>query len=48
MGCTHNDGGNGMIARFAFEAGKADGSFIRFKLELPLGWLVLGRMFFGA
>jgi hypothetical protein len=34
-----------MIATFAFEAGRADGSTIRFKLKLSLGWLLLGRVF---
>ena len=37
-----------MLACFAFEAGKADGSYIRFKLEVPVGLLLLGRIFFGA
>jgi hypothetical protein len=36
-----------MIARFAFEAGKTNGSYIRFTLELPLGWLLLGRVLLG-
>jgi hypothetical protein len=48
MGCTHNVGEQGMLACFAFEAGKADGSYIRFKLEMPVALLLLGRMFFGA
>jgi hypothetical protein len=34
-----------MFASFAFEAGKADGSTIRFKLKLSLGLLFLGRVF---
>jgi hypothetical protein len=34
-----------MFASFAFEAGKADGSTIRFKLKLSLGMLLLSRVF---
>jgi hypothetical protein len=34
-----------LIATFAFEAGKADGSTIRFKLKLSFGWLLLSRIF---
>jgi hypothetical protein len=34
-----------MFASFAFEAGRADGSTIRFKLKLSLGMLLLGRFF---
>jgi hypothetical protein len=33
-----------MIAAFAFEAGKTNGSYIRFSLKLPFGWLVMVRM----
>jgi hypothetical protein len=34
-----------MLATFAFEAGRADGSTIRFKLKLTLGWFLLSRVF---
>lgn len=34
-----------MYAAFAFEAGKTDGSFVRFQLKFSLGWLLLCRMF---
>lgn len=34
-----------MYAAFAFEAGKTDGSFVRFQLKLSLGWLLLARIF---
>lgn len=34
-----------MHAIFAFEAGKTNGSIIRFKLKLSFGWLTLSRLF---
>jgi len=34
-----------MFASFAFEAGKANGSTVRFKLKLSLGMLLLSRIF---
>jgi hypothetical protein len=34
-----------MTATFAFEAGRADGSTIRFKLKLSLGLLLISRIF---
>jgi hypothetical protein len=33
-----------MFASFAFEAGKADGSTVRFKLKVSLGMLLLSRL----
>jgi hypothetical protein len=36
-----------MFASFAFEAVKTNGSFIRFKLKLHFGWLVIGRVLLG-
>jgi hypothetical protein len=36
-----------MLATFTFEAGKTNGSYIRFSLGLPIGWLAIGRMLLG-
>lgn len=36
-----------MYACFAFEAGKTNGSRIRFKLKLHLGWFALSRLLLG-
>jgi hypothetical protein len=36
-----------MIAAFAFEAGKTNGSYIRFSLKLPLGGLLMVRVLLG-
>jgi hypothetical protein len=38
-------GERAMLATFAFEAGKADGSTVRFKLKLSFGMFLLSRMF---
>jgi hypothetical protein len=35
------------MAKLAFEAGKTNGPFIRFSLDLPLGWLVALRVLLG-
>jgi hypothetical protein len=35
------------MAVLAFEAGKTNGLFIRFSLELPLGWLFALRVLLG-
>lgn len=35
------------MAVLAFEAGKTNGPFIRFSLELPLGWLLMVRVLLG-
>lgn len=38
-----------MIASFAIDAGRTKRSlYVRFKLELPIGWFVLARMVFGT
>lgn len=34
-----------MLACFAIEAGRTNGSYIRVKLELPFGWFLLARLF---